>query len=55
MAERGVGTTFSKLQQRVTLMKEKGDFMGNLQRLVDWKAKALLNKRKTQRIRKKLR
>ena len=39
MAERGKGTTFSKLQGRVTQMKKKGDFEGNLKGLKDWKDK----------------
>ena len=37
MAERAVGTTFSKLSQGVTQMQTKGDFDGNLRRLEGWK------------------
>ena len=33
----GIGTTFSKLQGRVTQMKKKGDFDGNLRGLEGWK------------------
>ena len=33
----GLGTTFSNLQGRMTLMQKKGDFDGNLRRLEDWK------------------
>jgi hypothetical protein len=33
----GLGTTFSKLQQRMTQMQKKRDFDGNLRRLEDWK------------------
>ena len=33
----GLGTTFSNLQGRMTLMQKKGDFDGNLRRLEGWK------------------
>jgi hypothetical protein len=33
----GLGTTFSNLKTRMTQMKKKGDFEGNLQGLMDWK------------------
>jgi hypothetical protein len=33
----GLGTTFSNLKSRMTQMKKKGDFEGNLQGLMGWK------------------
>ena len=50
MAERGKGTTFSKLQGRVTQMKKKGDFEGNLQGLKDWKGKGTPRQTSTDKI-----
>jgi hypothetical protein len=52
MAERGAGTTFSNLQKRVTMMKEKGDFEGSLQKLVDWEGKGTPKQKKNAKDKK---
>ena len=52
MAERGAGTTFSNLQKSVTMMKKKGDFTGNLQRLVDWEGKGTPKQKKNAKDKK---
>jgi hypothetical protein len=52
MKERASGTRFSNLKKRVTLMKETGDFEGNLQRLVDWEGKGTPKQKKNAKDKK---